>query len=62
MNQNYDCAERSAGGDRTSNLEEIYELRQWLMVDHFDREQVNERLRKYATGELESMSFEQEIV
>ena len=36
-------------GDRTSNLEEIYELRQWLMVDHFDQEQVNERLRQYAT-------------
>ena len=49
-------------GDRTSNLEEIYELRQWLMVDHFDQEQVNERLRQYATGELESMSFDQGIV
>ena len=49
-------------GDHTSNLEEIYELRQWLMVDHFDQEQVNERLRQYATGELESMSFDQGIV
>ena len=49
-------------GDLTNNLEEISELRQWLMVDHFDREQVNERLRQYATGELELMSFEQEIV
>lgn len=49
-------------GDLTNNLEEIYELRQWLMVEHFDREQINERLRQYATGELESMSFDQEIV
>ncbi len=48
--------------DCTGNFEEIDELRQWLMVDHFDQEQVNERLRQYATGELESMSFEQGIV
>ena len=49
-------------GDLTDNLEEIYELRRWLMVDYFDREQVNYRLKQYATGEQESMLFEQEIV
>lgn len=49
-------------GDRTNNLEEIYELRQWLRVNHFDREQVNYRLKQYATGEQGSMLFEQEMV
>lgn len=49
-------------GDVPGNLEEIYELRRWLMVDHFDREQVNYRLKQYATGEKGSMLFEQEIV
>lgn len=49
-------------GDRTGNIEEIYELRQWLMVEHFDREQVNYCLKQYVAGELESMLFEQGIV
>ncbi|MGJ5672479.1 MAG: hypothetical protein ACR9NN_02470 [Nostochopsis sp.] len=25
-------------GDIPGNIEEMYELRQWLMVDHFDRQ------------------------
>lgn len=49
-------------GDLPGNLEEIYKLRQWLMVDHIDRKQVNYRLKQYATGEQESMLFEQGIV
>lgn len=49
-------------GDLPGNIEEIYELRQWLMVDHFDSKKVNYRLKQYATGERESMLFEQGIV
>jgi Plasmid pRiA4b ORF-3-like protein len=49
-------------GDLPGNIEEIYELRQWLMADHFDLKKVNYRLKQYATGERESMLFEQGIV
>lgn len=49
-------------GDIPGNIEEIYELRQWLMVDYFDSKKVNYRLKQYATGERESMLFEQGIV
>ncbi|RCJ32510.1 hypothetical protein A6770_19085 [Nostoc minutum NIES-26] len=48
-------------GDIPGNIEEMYELRQWLMVDHFDRQKVNQRLQQYAAGDKE-MLFEQEIV
>lgn len=48
-------------GDMPGNIEEIYELRQWLMVDHFDRQKVNQLLQQYAAGDKE-MLFEQEIV
>lgn len=49
-------------GDIPGSIEEIYELRQWLMVDHFDRNQVNYCLKQYATGDQESMLSEQGIV
>ena len=49
-------------GDIPGKIEEIYELRQWLMVDYFDSKKVNYRLKQYATGERESMLFEQGIV
>ncbi|WP_193199181.1 plasmid pRiA4b ORF-3 family protein [Nostoc sp. MG11] len=48
-------------GDIPGNIEEIYELRQWLMVEHFDRQKVNQRLQQYVAGDKE-MLFEQEIV
>ena len=49
-------------GDISSNIEEIYELRRWLIVDYFDRKRVNSRLKQYAKGDCESMLFEQGIV
>lgn len=55
------CSEILEEGDIPGNIEEIYELRQWLMVDHFDRQKVNQRLQQYAAGDKE-MLFEQEIV
>ncbi|MBD2365283.1 plasmid pRiA4b ORF-3 family protein [Anabaena minutissima FACHB-250] len=48
-------------GDLPGNIEEIYELRQWLMVEHFDRQEINQRLQQYVAGDKE-MLFEQEIV
>ncbi|MBW4644686.1 MAG: hypothetical protein KME23_17130 [Goleter apudmare HA4340-LM2] len=48
-------------GDIPLHIEEIYELRQWLMVDHFDRQKVNQHLQQYAAGNKE-MLFEQGIV
>lgn len=39
----------------------MYELRRWLMVDHFDRQEINQRLQQYVAGDKE-MLFEQEIV
>ncbi len=48
-------------GDIPGNIEEMYELRQWLMVNHFDRQKVNQRLQQYAAGDKE-MLFEQRIV
>jgi Plasmid pRiA4b ORF-3-like protein len=43
------------------SMEEISQLRQWLLVDHFDLENINSRLKQYATGDLESILFEQRI-
>ena len=37
------------------SMEEISQLRQWLLVDHFDLENINSRLKQYTTGDLESM-------
>jgi hypothetical protein len=48
-------------GDIPGNIEEIYELREWLMVEHFDRQEINQRLQQYVAGDKE-MLFEQEIV
>lgn len=48
-------------GDIPGNIEEMYELRQWLMVNHFDRQKVNQSLQQYAAGDKE-MLFEQRIV
>lgn len=55
------CSEIMEEGDIPGNIEEMYELRQWLMVDHFDRQEINQRLQQYAAGDKE-MLFEQEIV
>ena len=41
------------------SMEEISQLRQWLLVEHFDLENINSRLKQYATGDLESILFEQ---
>ncbi|WP_017314172.1 hypothetical protein [Mastigocladopsis repens] len=48
-------------GDIPGNIEEIYELRQWLMVEHFDHQEINQRLQQYVAGDKE-MLFEQRIV
>ncbi|MCP6761224.1 MAG: plasmid pRiA4b ORF-3 family protein [Fischerella sp. CENA71] len=40
-------------GDIPGNIEEMYELRQWLMVDHFDRQEINQRLQQYVAGDKE---------
>ncbi len=42
-------------GDIPGNIEEMYELRQWLMVDHFDRPKINQRLQQYAAGDKEML-------
>lgn len=55
------CSEILEEGDIPGNIEEMYELRQWLMVNHFDHQKVNQRLQQYAAGDKE-MLFEQEIV
>jgi hypothetical protein len=41
--------------DIRDDIEEIYELRRWLIVDNFDRHQVNHRLKQYAIGDDEWM-------
>jgi hypothetical protein len=43
------------------SMEEISQLRQWLLVDHFDLENINSRLKQYATDDLESILFEQRV-
>jgi hypothetical protein len=48
-------------GEISDSTEEIHQLRRWLLVNHFDREEVNSRLKQYAVGEQASTLFEQRI-
>lgn len=46
-------------GEISDSIEEIHQLRRWLVVNHFNREQVNCHLKQYAAGERSSILFEQ---
>lgn len=48
-------------GEISDSTEEIQQLQRWLLVNHFDREEVNSRLKQYAAGERTSTLFEQRI-
>jgi hypothetical protein len=48
-------------GEISDSTEEIHQLRRWLLVNHFDQEEVNSRLKQYAAGETTSTLFEQRI-
>ncbi len=43
----------------SDSIEEISQLRQWLLVNHFDLAHINSRLKQYATGDRQSILFEQ---
>jgi hypothetical protein len=46
------------------DAEEAVKLRNWLLIyeNKLDREQINQRLQQYATGDSKSMLFKQEIL
>ena len=48
-------------GEISDRIEEIHQLRRWLLVNHFDREEVNSRLKQYAAGDSVSILFAQRI-
>jgi hypothetical protein len=48
-------------GEISDSYEEIHQLRRWLLVNHFDREEVNSRLKQYAAGDSVSILFAQRI-
>lgn len=48
-------------GEISDSTEEIHQLQRWLLVNHFDRKEVNSRLKQYAAGERTSTLFEQRI-
>ncbi|MEO1764066.1 MAG: plasmid pRiA4b ORF-3 family protein [Cyanobacteria bacterium J06629_18] len=47
-------------GSVDDNYEEIYELKRWLLVNHFDKKEINQRLQQYVNGDVERL-FEQRI-
>jgi hypothetical protein len=48
-------------GEIADSTEEIHQLQRWLLVNHFDREEVNSRLKQYAAGERASTLFAERI-
>ena len=53
MNQIAECVDKRDVTALRDRIDELATMKQWLLLDKFDRRQVNRRLRQYAAGDDE---------
>ena len=53
MNQIAECVAKRDVTALRDRIDEIATMKEWLLLDKFDRRQVNRRLRQYAAGDDE---------
>jgi hypothetical protein len=56
LNQIAECVDKRDVTALRDRVEEIAMIKEWLLLDKFDRRKVNRRLRQYATGDEEWQS------
>jgi hypothetical protein len=53
MDQIAECVDKREVTALRDRIEELATMKEWLLLDKFDRRQVNRRLRQYAAGDDE---------